>query len=880
MATEMEFIPFKEFVNSLDDSSETPSADAKAIVCDGETDPVAVPANANALESFATESDMTEGNVVEVWTPNGKKKLDLSNVGKNIDITSLNTKTTNISASLAPAFDPTRTSENPYKKNEPVTYTDGKLYVFTSDHYGAWTGSDVVRVDLSASTCFSIVTDNPEYLYAVTDKDGRFLFGIKKDGSIDWVVGIPKPIEEELNKKVNAEIGKSLINSIFADGVIVTDNPEYLYAVTDKDGRFLFGIKKDGSVEWQKGVPSAIVVELAKKVNFEVGKSLINSDFASVQSSVTNPEFLQVLVDFQDKLLSALNHNGQHVFFSKPIFKGGIDWSKDNLTDLGKVLAEKGVMIGLGDWSNSQSLKMPLPNFGIVNINGSGGMPYTKTQDLNVEFEFWDLNGNYFKKPAVINAQGNSSLIFPKRNVAVDLLNADGSSFKLKIGDWVTQDSFHLKSYYTDITRVRALAGYYLFKEIMDAKDPRHDRTWKNALWKNTTYIGIGGGVNADSNLKTQVDDGAVCFPLGFPVVLYYNGEFYGIFCWQLKKHRDNYMMKKSDAKAIHLDGDRLGQDFFRYGTIDWTGFEVRNPKDLVCMDGTAYDGDDPKELIDSTSPYYDGTKKSHKNSKAVKESIIRLSQAYSVISQQPTTDEKKAKIAEYFDVDNLVDYQIFNDFIVNGDAFEKNWQWTTWDGEHWFVNPYDLDGMTGVRFTGNSVSAPPATYGGNQTGKPNWLVITYYQDALNSRYAQLRQSGILSVKNVMDKISKLVLAVGMDNYEKEFEKWPDTPCNNDLKVNTDYWEVEVDEAGDPIMNKEGVTYYNAQLEYNAGDECLYAVEQGVAAKYTMRCTNNSIGNPPVLVFAFRDSYERMINYLTLNEQLKDTLYGYQGGQV
>ena len=861
----------------------------------------------------ATDSDLQNAdNYLWLDTENKAKKMDITRLAKqsgldstNNNVTALTTYAQNVASSIAPEFDPTKPNDAggyAYYADEIVS-KNGATYRFKVNHpSGAWNAAEVERYVAGESLKFFVVTNNPEYIYAITDKDGRFLFGVKKDGSVEWAAGIPKPVKDSfavlmqqvmdlVGAKVDKEEGKSLINSIFSDGVVVTNNPEFLYAITDKDGRFLFGIKKDGSVEWAAGIPKPVkdsfavlmqqVMDLVgAKVDKEEGKSLINSEFASVQSSITNPEFLQVLVDLHDKLLSALNYNGQHVFFSKPIFKGGIDWSKDNLTDLGKVLAEKGVMIGLGDWSNSPSLKIPLPNFGVVNINGSGGMPYTKTQDLNVEFEFWDLNGNYFKKPAVINAQGNSSLRFPKRNVAVDLLNADGSSFKLKIGDWVTQDSFHLKAYYTDITRVRALAGYYLFKEIMDSKDPRHDRTWKDTLWKNTTYIGVGGGVNADSNLKTQFDDGAVCFPLGFPIALYYNGAFYGIFCWQLKKHRDNYMMKKSDAKAIHLDGDMLGQAFFRYGNIDWTGFEVRNPKDLVCMDGTAYDGDDPKELIDSTSPYYDGTKKSHKNSKAVKESIIRLSQAYSVISQQATTDEKKAKIEEYFDVDNLVDYQIFNDFVANRDAFEKNWQWTTWDGEHWFANPYDLDAMTGVRFTGDNVSAPPATYEGNQTGKPNWLIITYYQDILNSRYAQLRQSGILSVKNVMDKISKFVLAVGMDNYEKEFEKWPDTPCNNDLKVNMDYWEVEVDEAGDPVMNKEGVAYYDAQHEYNAGDECLYAVEQGVAAKYTMRCTNNSTGNPPVLVFAFRDSYERIINYLTLNQQLKDSLYGYQGGQV
>lgn len=52
-----------------------------------------------------------------------------------------------LAGNVAPAFDPTRTSENPYKAGESVVYTDGKVYTFKVDHYGAWAASDVQLTD-------------------------------------------------------------------------------------------------------------------------------------------------------------------------------------------------------------------------------------------------------------------------------------------------------------------------------------------------------------------------------------------------------------------------------------------------------------------------------------------------------------------------------------------------------------------------------------------------------------------------------------------------------------------------------------------------------------------------------------------------------------
>lgn len=119
---------------------------------------------------------------------------------------------------------------------------------------------------------------NEEWLRAYTDAEGKFLWGIRVDGSIDWSVGIPKPIQKALNeiiannetfqqtlteametykaaidekvaaldeKKVDKEEGKSLIEDEVKECFRVIENEEFIKAIVDAEDRVLFGIYRD-----------------------------------------------------------------------------------------------------------------------------------------------------------------------------------------------------------------------------------------------------------------------------------------------------------------------------------------------------------------------------------------------------------------------------------------------------------------------------------------------------------------------------------------------------------------------------------------------------------------------------------------------------------
>ena len=217
----------------------------------------------------------------------------------------------------------------------------------------------------------------------------------------------------------------------------------------------------------------------------------------------------------------------------------------------------------LNDLSGLDEIVIDEPNRAIVNITGINVMPTSKYKDIQAWMEVFDCNGNYFKKRVIMHAQGNSSLAYVKKNFAVDICEDEwigDATTDVTIGNWVSQDSYHFKAFYIDYFKGISEIGYKLFSQMQADRVPYWER------------YGVEG------------DNRALCVPDGFPCEVYLNGDFYGLFAWQLKKNRKNMNQKKDVAEHIHLDGD-IREEFILGGTINWTKFEVRNPKKLYCVD-------------------------------------------------------------------------------------------------------------------------------------------------------------------------------------------------------------------------------------------------------------------------------------------------------
>lgn len=99
-------------------------------------------------------SDFSNGDFIIVDGTIGTSKMAKDSL---LNVTAQNA----LDGNVAPVFDHTRTSDNPYKAGESVAY-EGKTYTFKVDHYGAWSAADVTEANIAQiTTAKKIKLDTP-----------------------------------------------------------------------------------------------------------------------------------------------------------------------------------------------------------------------------------------------------------------------------------------------------------------------------------------------------------------------------------------------------------------------------------------------------------------------------------------------------------------------------------------------------------------------------------------------------------------------------------------------------------------------------------------------------------------------------------------------
>ncbi|MBQ0088147.1 MAG: CotH kinase family protein [Prevotellaceae bacterium] len=503
--------------------------------------------------------------------------------------------------------------------------------------------------------------------------------------------------------------------------------------------------------------------------------------------------------------------------------------------------------------SASDKITLDRPMCAYINMDSIEALPQAKGVDSCGWIEWYDpTNDVYFKKRVILNAQGNSSMSFPKKNIAVDFCEdawEGDETTSIQLGDWVAQDGYHLKAYYTDWLRGVGAIGYWIFDDIVA---------------DHNTYLDRAG--------VTDYKEGARCYPDGFPCIVYLQGKFYGVYAWQLKKHRDNMGMDKKDALHIHLDGT-LSDVTFWQGEIDWTQFEVRNPKNLYCVTikkgkYAKYDGDNPTELIDETMEFYDPTNEDHVRTAQVKHAIEKLSKYYAEISQSATPQQIKEAIANRFDVTSLIDYFVLERVINNYDGTAgKNCQWFTYDGTKWFVAPYDLDAIFGNVASGEFIL--PATWScwWGDYKHPAYIDIlrlcynTYEQD-IQQRYRDLRQYQAISLEQVHTYLDEWYNAIGTNYYSLEYSKWSNSLCIRPTICNQN-WQMVMDWTGFGSAIKE----FDPNYTYHAGDRCCTGI-------CIFEATATTTGVFPYQQIGYVDSLQRYKDWITERIRLLDEWWG------
>ena len=723
-------------------------------------------------------------------------------------------------------------------------------------------GKGLINLDVADSFFY---ISNDEYIIAVVDAENRILAGIKYDGepyfpnhemysvitNEEWLYAIIDA-ENKVLGGFRADDGHMVVGGIdistfIANAIIdITDikertahlstivNDEYLSVETDADGKVIGYTAPDGS-----------------HYLYKVKSETIPTEFEHIEDPEGRTE---ITTDGEDKVMSYRDADGkkhEHDMEVTNLDVSNLNLQGNSVNNIQDALKANGFDVKTPiDWSENSFIQIPEPRFAIINITNIDSMPTTKTQDKKAFLEFWDMQGNYFKKHAILNAQGNSSMIYEKKNVSIDLCNDEWIGDKtpeIRIGDWVPQDSFHMKAYYTDFFRGVGAVCYKLYDQIVQTRGNMYDRPWKKALIDmskiDTTTKSLGNPYVGDYSLLT--DTGARCFPDGFPVAVYLNDLFYGIFSFQLKKHRDNYHMNKSTAEHIHLDGS-IGWSIIWDGTIQWgqgdDGFEVRNPKGLYAIGGNKYDADIKQEEIAGEEEVNawieagklpDGTiisskiKKNLQMTAKVKKyiqdfskTLLNIRAASDIYEATNKTEEDlktfKKVFETYYDADNLIDYIIVSDVVRNYDGFWKNWQWFTYNGKKWWVGLYDCDCTFGNYPAGNQTGLPQTEHIDKTTASPTGFIVKYYSKELTDRYKYLAEHDIISSSNIFALIKDWCDRIGTNFYKEEYKKWKDSPCISDSVVRSDYWEIYTNDNGG--LEKDENESFDATQSYNVGD--------------------------------------------------------------
>ncbi len=336
-----------------------------------------------------------------------------------------------------------------------------------------------------------------------------------------------------------------------------------------------------------------------------------------------------------------------------------------------------------------------------------------------------------------LKIQGATSATFPKKNFTVKLYEDEALSQKNRVDlGWGRQNQYCLKANYIDFSQARNIVAARLFADIVETRET------------------ISAGL-ADAPCYGVID--------GYPVLVYLNGEFHGLYTLNIPKDHWQFAMERDEnSKEALLMAN------------DWTQAVMLNETIGRFSSGKTWE--DYGYKVEHCSTEDDAW---------IKESFNRL------IRVLNSEDERTivSQLPKHLDIDAAIDNMIFTYFLNAADNVAKNILWATYDGEIWIPSMYDMDGTFGLYWNGQPVGT------GREDGLPEnashtypeiqggWLQIPgnrmyqvlchYFPDRVEERYRALRQS-ILTTAHVREQFDGFFAQAHELAYTSDMEKWMD----------------------------------------------------------------------------------------------------------
>jgi len=310
------------------------------------------------------------------------------------------------------------------------------------------------------------------------------------------------------------------------------------------------------------------------------------------------------------------------------------------------------------------------------------------------------------KGTCTVKWQGSSSLSFAKKNYTIKFDNA----FEARDG-WGAQKKYCFKANYIDHSHARNICSCKLWGEIVKSR------------------------ASVPTELANLVNGGAID---GFPCVIMLNGEFHGLYTWNIPK--DGWMFGSPKA-ILCADAHVAATQFKALATLD---------------------GDFELEYVEDES-----------NTDWVLPSLNTAIQA--------VIDGNMDNIAQYIDLPSAIDYYIHTVDENANDCTDKNYILVTFDGVKWYFSAYDRDSIYGLHYAAENISSPAtgftfAEYADRH--KMMELIRSNMSAELKARAIELRE-GVKSEANVATVFSNFIGSIPSQLYDADAKAWPMLPMTS-----------------------------------------------------------------------------------------------------
>ena len=332
-----------------------------------------------------------------------------------------------------------------------------------------------------------------------------------------------------------------------------------------------------------------------------------------------------------------------------------------------------------------------------VYFEGNINEMYDKSDERRIKLKY-ESNDINFEGYASIKIQGSSSLRYEKKNYTIKLYDDENLENKKTIDfGWGKQSKYCLKANWIDKTHARNVVTAKLVGEVQE----------KYSLFESSP------------------NNGAID---GFPVEIYINDEFLGVYTWNIPK----------DAWMFDMDEN--------------------NPNHLVVVAEEWSDNTLFKEEPKIGSWEFEVGEPTEENLNKFKRLVNFI-----MYSDDETFENE---FRDYLDLNATLNYFIIMEFAELQDNVSKNLILVTYDGNIWSPTLYDLDSSWGTNPWGTSKLDYYNSY--DYLASILWQRVSeVFKGEIANRYFELRKN-ILTKEHVMNLFYDFENMIPEESFKKE----------------------------------------------------------------------------------------------------------------